>query len=90
MLPAILGACTATSPEEFAAIVEEARACQDGDGCQLAGGGQCTCDTPVNDDAVARIDEAAADVDCEGAVVECTSHQNVRCEDGRCRSDESQ
>ncbi|MEQ9320872.1 MAG: hypothetical protein RIF41_17050 [Polyangiaceae bacterium] len=89
LLAAMASACTATSPEELAEIVDEARACQDGDVCELAGGGQCTCATPVNADAAARVDEAAADVDCEGAMVECVSHQNVRCEDGRCRSDES-
>lgn len=85
----VLAGCTATSPEELAEIVEEARACREGDTCRLAGAGQCTCATPVNESAVARVDEAAGDVDCEGAVVECVDHQNLRCEDGRCRSDES-
>ena len=84
-----LGGCTSTSPEEFVEIVEEARSCQDGDSCELAGEGPCTCPTPVNASAVASVDEAAMDVACEGAVADCVSHQNIRCEDGRCRSDES-
>jgi len=85
----LLVGCAATSPEELAQIVDEARACEDGDVCELAGSGACTCATPVNADAVATVDEAAADVDCQGAMVECVSHTNLRCEDGRCRSDES-
>lgn len=81
--------CAGTSPEELVDIVEEARACEEGDSCELAGGGTCTCAMPVNAEATERVEEAAADVDCEGAMVECISHSNVRCEDGRCVSDES-
>jgi hypothetical protein len=85
----VCGGCTATSPEEYVEIVEEARLCDEGDVCELAGGGTCICPMPVNGAAVDSVEEAAADVDCEGAVVECVSHSNLRCEEGRCVSDES-
>jgi hypothetical protein len=74
------------SLEEYRDVVEEAQVCAPGDRCVLAGGGQCTCATPVNEREAARIDEAAADVRCGGAMPECPAHFDVRCEAGRCVS----
>ena len=89
VLAVACGGCTGTSPEEYAEIIEEARACDEGDVCELAGAGACTCAMPVNSESVDRVETAAGDVDCEGAVAECISHSNLRCEEGRCVSDES-
>jgi predicted class III extradiol MEMO1 family dioxygenase len=82
-------ACNATTPEEYAQIVDDARACSDGDSCVLAGTSDCVCPTPVNASQADRVNTAAGDVDCNGAIAECIAHTNVRCEAGRCKSDES-
>lgn len=81
-----LTAC-GVSQDDFSAMLEEARACQTGESCALAGGGQCTCDSPVNASKAASIDEAADDVRCGGAQVECPGWSNPRCEAGRCVAD---
>lgn len=81
--------CTSTTPEELVELVEDSRACG-GDGeCALAGGGLCTCEQPVNSAEVEEVNEAAEDVECEGATADCPGHNNIRCEAGRCVSDES-
>lgn len=83
----VLAAGCGVSIEDFNALVEDARACQAGDTCVLAGGGQCTCNSPVNASRAVEIDEAAEDVRCGGAMVECPSWTAVRCEAGRCVAD---
>ncbi|MGI5864733.1 MAG: hypothetical protein ACOX6T_22160, partial [Myxococcales bacterium] len=72
------------SLDELHELVEESRACEPGEQCVLAGAGQCTCETPVNAKHRQRIDEAAAEVRCGGAMVECPTIGSVACEAGRC------
>ena len=91
----VLVACSdAVAPEEYAELVESSRRCAaDGD-CALAGGGldvigSCTCAVPVASASVDEINDAASRVECEGAVVECASNDNVRCEESRCVSDQN-
>ena len=84
----VLMACSdAISREEFAEMVETARACDSAGSCVLAGAGQCTCAAPVNQANVSDITDAAARVECDDAVVECATQDNVRCEGGRCIAD---
>jgi hypothetical protein len=86
----VLAACAdVTTPEEYVEIVEGSRACAADGECVLAGSGACTCAAPVNAAEAARVDEAAAEVDCKGATVECPSQGDVRCNAGRCVSAES-
>ena len=84
----MLAACGSDiSLQEYAGIVEASRSCSEGDTCVLAGSGQCTCATPVNASRWESVEDAAADVECNGAQVECPTHERVRCEANRCRSD---
>jgi hypothetical protein len=87
MTAALAFAACAPTTEDLSALIEESRACGEGDTCALAGGGTCTCDTPVNGARAAEVDELARRVACYGAMVECPSHFNMRCEAGRCTSD---
>jgi hypothetical protein len=89
LLLCVTAACDTTTPEEYAHIVEQARPCTDGDSCVLAGSSDCVCPTPVNATEQERVSMAATEVDCNGAIAECIAHTNVRCEGGRCISDES-
>ena len=90
-LAAVLSsACSNTTPEEYVELVESSRACGADGECVLAGAGECTCAAPVNKSDAEEVQEAADDVECEGAVVRCPAHNNVRCEAGRCVSDESE
>lgn len=76
------------SLEEFSAQVREARACAEGDTCVLAGGGTCTCSSPVNISRAEAINEAVKNVDCEGSMVDCVAYRNnARCEAGTCVAD---
>ncbi len=75
------------SLEAYAEQVEEARVCVEGDECVLAGAGQCACLTAVNASEEEAINEAAMDLDCNGAQVECATVTNPRCEAGRCVAD---
>jgi hypothetical protein len=86
----VLGAagCGGITDEEFQQIIEEAQVCEPGDTCVLAGGGQCTCDQPVNADSVERVERAVQDLDCGGAVVDCIGFSNPRCENNRCVADQ--
>lgn len=72
------------SLDEFYDLVEQSRACAPGEECVLAGSSQCTCQTPVNEKHRERIDEAATEVRCGGAMVECAYFETVACEGGRC------
>jgi hypothetical protein len=85
----LLAACSETAPSEFVELVEASRGCSATEECTVAGGGECTCATPVNVGAVEEIDEAAGEVECEGATISCADNANVRCEAGRCISDGS-
>ena len=86
-----LNACDDMSAQQYADLVDEARACAAADTCVLAGEGACTCATPVNASEEGAINEAADDFDCEKVETadRCTAHSNIRCEAGRCISDES-
>ncbi len=80
--------CGRISLEEFSAQVREARACSEGDTCVLAGGGTCTCASPVNASRADALNEAVKNVDCEGSMVDCVAFQpNARCEAGQCVAD---
>lgn len=72
------------SRDEFYDLVEQSRACGPGEECVLAGSSQCTCPTPVNEKHRERIEEAAAEVRCGGAMVDCAFFESVACEAGRC------
>jgi hypothetical protein len=74
----------ALSSEQLQALVDEARACAQGEACALAGAGTCTCAQPVNASRAAEIDAAAARVECGGAVVRCANPGAARCEAGQC------
>ena len=80
-----------TSPEDYVALVEDARSCSSDDQCLLAGGGPCTCQVPINGDNEEAITEAASQVECnEVQTTDCAeAHDNVRCQEGRCVSDQS-
>lgn len=80
----LLGASCGLSREEYREVVEEARACSPVEGCVLAGGGQCTCPTPVAAGRAAEVDEAAAEVRCGGAMAECAAFLSIACVDGLC------
>ena len=86
-----LHACGGMNAQEYSDLVEEARPCAAGDTCVLAGVSACTCATPVNTSREGEINEAADDFDCEKVETSdrCSAHTNVRCEAGRCISDES-
>lgn len=79
--------CGRISLEEFSAQVREARACGEGDTCVLAGGGTCTCASPVNASRAAEINDAVERVDCEGSMVDCIGYRTARCENGQCVGD---
>lgn len=79
--------CGGISLEEFSAQVREARACTEGDTCVLAGGGTCTCASPVNASRAEAINEAAQEVNCRGSMVDCATYRNARCEGGTCVGD---
>jgi len=83
---AFLAGCCPTH-EEFTQQREEAAACSPGDTCVLAGSSQCLCAGPVNAAKAAEIEAAAKEVCCGGAVVDCVSFTNLRCENGRCVAD---
>jgi hypothetical protein len=87
----VLSACGGMNAQEYFDLVEEARPCAAGDTCVLAGVSACTCATPVNASQEEEITEAADDFDCEKVETSdrCSAHTNVRCEAGRCISDES-
>jgi hypothetical protein len=89
LLSLALVACSDTSPSEFVELVESSRGCSATAECTVAGAGECTCATPVNVAAVADIDEAASEIECERATITCNDNANVRCEGGRCISDGS-
>lgn len=97
VLPAAVlggGCAERVSAAELVEIVEGARACEGADSCALAGAGPCTCASPVRVDQAARVDEAAAGVECEGVVLPtenlaCAAHGGLRCEAGRCVSDDA-
>jgi len=78
-----LAAC-GISTEDLARIVAESRPCVVGDACSLAGGSQCTCATAVNAKDKQKVDDAAADVRCGGAMVDCAYCQNPQCIAGKC------
>ena len=89
LLIGMVVACDEVTAESYADLVERSRGCAETSECVLAGGGQCTCAQPVNASAVPEIESAVEDLDCEGAVVDCDGNDNVRCEAGRCISDQS-
>jgi hypothetical protein len=74
--------------EQLALDVDEARACNAGQTCTLAGGGQGTCDGPLNQAEAARIEAPAGRVACWGAMVECPSPSESGCEAGICGVDQ--
>jgi hypothetical protein len=84
-----LGCHDVTTPEQFQELVDASRECGAGDGCVLAGAGECTCDTPVRASESEAVAVAAAEVECEGATITCSGQDNLRCEAGRCISDQS-
>ncbi len=84
-----LCSCDDTTPQQYVELVEDSRGCSADGECALAGSGDCTCAAPVNTNSADAVNEAACEVECEGAVVECPGHSNIRCEAGRCVSDES-
>jgi hypothetical protein len=88
-LTLVLGLGCGLSKDEYHQRVEAARACSPGDTCVAAGGGQCLCPTAVNATKAEEIDDAAKQVNCGGAVVECAAVIKPRCEAGRCVSDPS-
>jgi hypothetical protein len=89
----VLAVAACDDPQEtLAATIEEARACDVGDTCVLAGDTDCTCGQPVNADAVDEVNAAADRVSCcdllgRCVAVDCVAFANIRCEDGRCTGD---
>lgn len=77
------------SPEAFHAQVEEARQCDSGDTCVLAGSARCLCATPVNASRAQEVDDLASQVECGNLVVDCVLYEieSVRCEANRCTAD---
>jgi hypothetical protein len=94
VLVGLVACADVTSPEEFVSLVDASRSCGSADTCVLAGSSACTCATPVNANDEAAVNEAAAQVECEGATVMdgggCPpAHDGLRCDSGRCVSDQS-
>lgn len=88
VLLVLAGGCgDSHSPEELSALVEEARRCEPGDTCVLAGGSRCSCGVPVNASRAEEVDDFARQVDCGNVVVDCPIVENVRCEANRCTAD---
>ena len=102
MLRSVLVACAATplllgcpmSKQDFSALVDDARACDEGDTCVLAGQGGCVCARPVNAKRAAEVDSAAEAVACCTPLgcedVLCSGFENLRCENGACTGDRPQ
>jgi hypothetical protein len=70
-------------------VLADARVCDEGDTCVLAGGTDCTCDQPVRVDAADAVNAAAAGISCcdllgRCVAVDCAAFANVRCEAGQC------
>ena len=87
---ASLCSCSTVSPESYVDLVEASRACETTDECTLAGAGDCTCPAPINRSAEPEVTEAAAEVDCQNATsTMCPMHENLRCEQNRCITDDS-
>lgn len=74
----------APSVAELDELVAEARSCEAGDTCVLAGSSQCTCPRSVNQKRAAEVDELASRVACGGMMVECASPGTPVCENGSC------
>lgn len=79
------------SQDEFGRIAEEARACEGGDTCVVAGSSDCGCPQAVNADRAEEF-QAAADAlvcctpfSCVQPV--CNLVENPRCENGECTAD---
>lgn len=80
--------CSSTiSDEEFQQTLEASQVCQPGDSCILAGAGSCSCAQPTNSKDADTVNQAAAEIDCGGALVKCMSWENLRCEAGKCTAD---
>jgi hypothetical protein len=82
MTVALAFAACAPTTADLSALIDEARACDEGDTCVLAGSGRCSCNTPVNGARAAEVNDLASQVACIG-VVDCPWHSSVRCEAGR-------
>lgn len=83
-------ACDEVTPEGYVELVEGARGCSADTDCVLAGEGGCTCASPVNVSSREEVDESAAGLDCEHVTTTmCPAHENLRCEAGRCVTDDS-
>jgi hypothetical protein len=87
-LSALLCGCTQASPGDYRDLVEASRGCAGDSDCVLAGAGPCTCDAPVNQAAADDVATTAAEVDCQGATIACPENANLRCEAGRCVTDD--
>src|SRR5687768_16679398 len=74
--------------DDLLQVINDARACDPGDSCILAGSSQCTCQMPINAESEDDVTAAAEQVDCEGRIVQCVGWTNLRCEDGLCIADE--
>jgi hypothetical protein len=90
LLPLALALTACESAEErLDRVIDEAKACEEGDTCVVAGGTDCTCGAPVNEEKAAEVTAAAADIECcdlfgRCVAVDCAGFQDVRCEDGTC------
>lgn len=84
------------SVSDLNAAVERARACNEGDTCQLEGATACTCPTAVNSSQAAMIRQLAAHVTCsptnadagaDGGTIQCPVQINPRCVNMHCVAD---
>lgn len=82
-----VGCSSTISAEEFQRTLESSQNCQPGDTCFLAGASACSCAQPTNSKDEETVNQAAADIDCGGALVKCMSWENLRCEAGKCTGD---
>ncbi len=80
--------CGGTSLSDFQTQARGAKACDPTfDTCVLAGAATCLCPTAVNAKLASSINDAAKQVACGGAQVECPTVINPRCVNDTCVAD---
>ena len=88
---ALILQCGGDSLETYDRVVAEARRCEPGTPCAIAGGVKgCRCPVAVRADMKERVDAAARSAVCRQVErLDCMPLRNAHCENGVCVADEA-